>query len=59
MIDAPEGSKKIPDFQLEDNFTQLMKQQKFSVDTQLDLDIKDPLSSGLLCEGIYHFGYKK
>jgi hypothetical protein len=38
-------------YQAEDDFVKLMKQQKLSVDTQLGLGVRSPVSYGLLCEG--------
>lgn len=40
-------------YQEEDDFTKLMKQSKSSIDEQLHLGIEDPVSLGLLVEGMF------
>ncbi|EIE86859.1 hypothetical protein RO3G_11570 [Rhizopus delemar RA 99-880] len=47
-IKRPEKESK---YQEEDDFVKLMKEMKFSVDRQISLGMKNPLSFGLLCEG--------
>jgi hypothetical protein len=51
-VKRPDASSK---YQEEDDFVKLMKQQKLSIDTQLNLGVKTPVSFGLLCEGTYYF----
>jgi hypothetical protein len=40
-------------YQAEDDYTKLKKQMKQSIDSQLGLGIKDPVSFGLLMEGMF------
>ena len=51
-VKRPEKTSK---YQPEDDFAKLMKQMKSSVDDQLCLGIKKPISLGLLIEGILSF----
>lgn len=48
-VKRPDTSSK---YQLENDFTKLLKQMKFSLDSQLHLGISNPTSLGLLVEGI-------
>ncbi|KAG1176428.1 hypothetical protein G6F36_010956 [Rhizopus arrhizus] len=53
-IKRPEKESK---YQEEDDFVKLMKEMKFSVDRQISLGMKNPLSFGLLCEGKCQFNH--
>lgn len=42
-------------YQDEDDYVKLLKQMKTSVDAQIDLEVRNPTSLGLLVEGILIF----